>query len=150
MRAIPEALLNAAGAPRMDNTLNLQIPGIDAERLLIALDMQGISASFGAACQSGATEPSHVLLAMGLTPAEARASLRLSLSRLTTAEEIDRALGIIPSAAARIRSAVKGKGTVIQTGSRLTQRSGNVPRKTYYLQRRTPYRYHGIFTTMIR
>ena len=52
--------------------------------------MQGIAASFGAACQSGATEPSHVLLAMGLTPAEARSSLRLSLSRLTTETEIDR------------------------------------------------------------
>ena len=115
--AIPDALTNAAEAPRMGNTLNLQIPGIDAERLLIALDLQGISASFGAACQSGATEPSHVLLAMGLTPSEARASLRLSLSRLTTEEEIDRALHIIPIAAARIRSAAKGKGAVIQTGS---------------------------------
>ncbi len=139
LRAIPEALLNAAGAPRMDNTLNLQIPGIDAERLLIALDMQGISASFGAACQSGATEPSHVLLAMGLTPAEARASLRLSLSRLTTAEEIDRALGIIPSAAARIRSAVKGKGTVIQTGSRPLKdlETSHVKRTTYNVERPT-------------
>ena len=132
LRAIPGALLNAAGAPRMDNTLNLQIPGIDAERLLIALDMQGVSASFGAACQSGATEPSHVLLAMGLTPAEARASLRLSLSRLTTAEEIDRALQIIPSAAARIRSAAKAKGTVIQTGSQTHKRL-----ETSHLERRT-------------
>ena len=109
LRAMPAALINAAEAPRMENTINLQIPGIDAERLLIALDMLGVSASFGAACQSGATEPSHVLLAMGLTPAEARASLRLSLSRLTTAEEIDRVLQIIPAAAARIRSAAKAK-----------------------------------------
>ena len=62
------------------------------------------AASFGAACMSGATEPSHVLLAMGLTPAEARSSLRLSLSRLTTAQEIDRALEIIPAAVARLRS----------------------------------------------
>ncbi len=115
--AIPDTLTNAAEAPRMGNTLNLQIPGIDAERLLIALDLQGISASFGAACQSGATEPSHVLLAMGLTPSEARASLRLSLSRLTTEDEIDRALHIIPTAAARIRSAAKGKGAVTRTGS---------------------------------
>ena len=101
---IPGAVINGVAAPRMDNTTNLQVPGIDAERLLIALDMQGISASFGAACQSGATEPSHVLLAMGLTSAEARSSLRLSLSRLTTAEEIDRALAVIPQAAARLRS----------------------------------------------
>jgi len=82
----------------------LRFDNIDAEALLIALDMQGIAASFGAACQSGATEPSHVLLAMGLTPAEARSSLRLSLSRLTTAAEIDRALVIIPAAVARLRS----------------------------------------------
>ena len=77
---------------------------IDAESLIIALDVKGISASFGAACQSGATEPSHVLTAMGLTHSEARASVRFSLSRLTTVEEIDRALEIIPAAVARLRS----------------------------------------------
>lgn len=104
LAAIPHAHINAARAPRMANTTNLRLEGIDAERLLIALDLQGISASFGAACQSGATEPSHVLLAMGLTPAEARGSLRLSLSRLTTEEEVDRALEIIPKAVARLRS----------------------------------------------
>ena len=102
--AIPDAALNAAAVPRVPNTTNLRITGIDAEALLIALDIQGVAASFGAACQSGATEPSHVLLAMGLSPAEARSSLRLSLSRLTTAEEIDRALEIIPAAVARLRS----------------------------------------------
>jgi cysteine desulfurase len=104
LSAIPNAWLNASGAPRVPNTTNLRIAGIDAEALLIALDIQGIAASFGAACQSGATEPSHVLLAMGLSPAEARSSLRLSLSRFTTAEEIDRALEIIPTVAARLRS----------------------------------------------
>ena len=72
--------------------------------------MAGLSASFGAACQSGATEPSHVLLAMGLTPAEARSSLRLSLSRLSTEAEIDRALTLIPAAVARLRDTSKGKG----------------------------------------
>jgi cysteine desulfurase len=102
--SIPDAALNAGEAPRVPNTTNLRIAGIDAEALLIALDIQGVAASFGAACQSGATEPSHVLLAMGLSPAEARSSLRLSLSRLTTAEEIDRALEIIPAAVARLRS----------------------------------------------
>jgi cysteine desulfurase len=104
LSAIPNACLNASGAPRVPNTTNLRIAGIDAEALLIALDIQGIAASFGAACQSGATEPSHVLLAMGLSPAEARSSLRLSLSRLTTAEEIDRALEIIPAVVTRLRS----------------------------------------------
>jgi len=104
LAAIPHTQLNAAASPRVPNTTNLRFEGIDAESLLIALDIQGIAASFGAACQSGAAEPSHVLLAMGLTPAEARSSLRLSLSRLTTIEEIDRALEIIPTAVARLRS----------------------------------------------
>ena len=104
LATIPDAALNAAMAPRVPNTTNLRIAGIDAEALLIALDIQGVAASFGAACQSGATEPSHVLLAMGLSPAEARSSLRLSLSRLTTEEEIGRALEIIPAAVARLRS----------------------------------------------
>jgi cysteine desulfurase len=103
LRAIPGARVNAAAAPRMANTVNLQLDGMDAERLLIALDLQGISASFGAACQSGATEPSHVLLAMGLSPAEARASLRLSLSRLTTEQEIDHVLGVLPATVDRMR-----------------------------------------------
>ena len=104
LATIPDTRVNADAAPRVPNTTNLRIAGIDAEALLIALDIQGVAASFGAACQSGATEPSHVLLAMGISPAEARSSLRLSLSRLTTAEEIDRALEIIPAAVARLRS----------------------------------------------
>jgi len=104
LTTVPNTYLNGSRDHRVPNTTNLRFDGIDAESLLIALDMQGLSASFGAACQSGATEPSHVLLAMGLTPAEARASLRLSLTRLTTPEEIDRALEIIPVAVARLRS----------------------------------------------
>jgi len=104
LAAIPGAHINAVASPRVANTTNIRFDGIDAESLVIALDIQGIAASFGAACQSGATEPSHVLLAMGLTPAEARSSLRLSLSRLTTEEEIARALEIIPAAVARLRS----------------------------------------------
>lgn len=101
---IPGAVVNAIEAPRTANTTNLRVNGVDGERLLIALDLQGISSSFGAACQSGATEPSHVLLAMGLSPAEARASLRLSLSRLSTEAEIEQALEIIPQTVARLRS----------------------------------------------
>jgi cysteine desulfurase len=104
LSTIPNAAINAAAAPRVPNTTNIRFEGVDAEALLIALDIQGIAASFGAACQSGATEPSHVLLAMGLSPAEARSSLRLSLSRFTTAEEIDRALEIIPAVVARLRA----------------------------------------------
>jgi cysteine desulfurase len=101
--AIPGIHINGTSTHRAPNTTNLRFEGVDAESLLIALDMQGIAASFGAACQSGATEPSHVLIAMGLTPAQARSSLRLSLSRLTTDDDITRALDIIPAAVARLR-----------------------------------------------
>ena len=107
LAAIPGCSVNGPagdGERRSPNTSNLRFEDVDAEALLIALDMQGIAASFGAACQSGATEPSHVLLAMGLTVQQARGSLRLSLSRLTTRDEVDRALEIIPTAVARLRS----------------------------------------------
>jgi cysteine desulfurase len=104
LAAVLNTHVNGSTTHRSPNTTNLRFDNVDAEALLIALDMQGIAASFGAACQSGATEPSHVLLAMGLTAAEARSSLRLSLSRQTTPEEIDRALILIPAAVARLRS----------------------------------------------
>jgi cysteine desulfurase len=104
LATVPDTYINGTTTCRVPNTTNLCFAGVDAESLLIALDMQGIAASFGAACQSGATEPSHVLLAMSLSPAEARSSLRLSLSRLTTEPEIARALEIIPATVAHLRS----------------------------------------------
>lgn len=100
---VEECGVNGAGAPRVSNTTNLYFDHIEAEALVIALDLKGLSVSGGSACQSGATEPSHVLTAMGLSPARARASIRFSLSRLTTAEEIDQALTLIPTAVARLR-----------------------------------------------
>ena len=113
LRSIRQAAVNACTAPRVPNTTNLRLDGVDAERLLIALDLQGISASFGAACQSGATEPSHVLLAMGLSAAEAHSSLRLSLSRLTTVGEIEQALSIIHAAVSRMRALAPRKQAVL-------------------------------------
>ena len=104
LAAIPGTVVNGSAQHRTPNTTHLRFPIDHAEPLLYALDMQGVAVSFGSACQSGATEPSHVLLAMGLTPAEARCSLRLSLSRLTTEDEIDRALQIIPAAVERLHS----------------------------------------------
>lgn len=100
---IDETGVNGAGAPRVSNTSNLYFNHLEAEALVIALDLKGLSVSGGSACQSGAAEPSHVLTAMGLTPARARASIRFSLSRLTTEEEVDEALKIIPTAVARLR-----------------------------------------------
>ena len=100
---VEECGVNGAGAPRVSNTTNLYFDHVEAEALVIALDLKGLSVSGGSACQSGATEPSHVLTAMGLAPARARASIRFSLSRLTTEEEVDEALTLIPAAVARLR-----------------------------------------------
>ena len=100
---IDDTGVNGAGAPRVSNTSNLYFNHLEAEALVIALDLKGLSASGGSACQSGAAEPSHVLTAMGLPPTRARASVRFSLSRLTTEAEIDAALAIIPAAVSRLR-----------------------------------------------
>ena len=104
LRAVEESGVNGAEQPRVANTSNLYFDHVEAEALVIALDLKGLSVSGGSACQSGATEPSHVLTAMGLSPARARASVRFSLSRVTTAEEVDYALEIIPAAVARLRT----------------------------------------------
>jgi len=91
-------------APRTPNTSNLIFPHIEAEALVIALDLQGIACSAGAACSSGTIEPSHVLTAIGLDRADARASVRFSLGRCTTGEEIDYVLDVIPRIVQRLRS----------------------------------------------
>ena len=100
---VPDARANAAGAPRTPNTSNITFSGIEGEALIIALDLKGLACSTGAACSSGAVEPSHVLTAIGLPAAEARASIRFSLGRHTTAAEIDAALEIVPAAVAQLR-----------------------------------------------
>ena len=82
---------------RLPNTTNLYFPDVDAETLLIQLDQQGVIASLGSACSAGTLSQSHVLLGMGYAPARALSSLRFSLSRLTTAADIARALSIIES-----------------------------------------------------
>ncbi len=104
LQQIPNSSINGRTAPRAANTTNLCFDGLEAESLLIALDLQGIAVSAGSACQSGATEPSHVLLAMGLTPAQARASIRLSLTRHTTKAEIDRTIEVVTAAVTRLRA----------------------------------------------
>jgi cysteine desulfurase len=100
---VEQAGVNSGGAPRVANTSNLYFDHVEAEALVIALDLKGLAVSGGSACQSGATEPSHVLTAMGLSEARARASIRLSLTRLTTEDEVDRAVALVPAAVARLR-----------------------------------------------
>src|SRR5437660_3223340 len=85
---VPDAKLNSESAPRLANTLNVSLRGIDSEMLLIALDLKGVCASSGSACMVGSVSASHVVLAMRLTVERARSAVRLSLGKQTTAEEI--------------------------------------------------------------
>ena len=102
---IPNLRLNSPLRDRLPNTLNLTFPGVLGESMLIALDLEGIQVSMGSACAAGAVEPSHVLLAMGLTHDEARSSLRLSLGWNTTRNDIARAANIIPRVWRRVADA---------------------------------------------
>jgi cysteine desulfurase len=95
--------INGSGAPRVPNTSNIFFDYIEGEALVIALDLKGLAVSTGAACSSGAIEPSHVLTAMGLRPDRARASIRFSLGKQNTREDIDWALELIPLQVARLR-----------------------------------------------
>lgn len=101
---VDETGVNGEGAPRVPNTINLYFDHIEGEALVIALDLKGLAVSTGAACSSGATEPSHVLLAMGLGRDQARASIRFSLGKQTTEEDIDFALALVPETVARLRA----------------------------------------------
>jgi cysteine desulfurase len=106
LAAVPGAWVNGAGAPRLPGTLSISFPGCDAEALLMAMDLDGLCASAGSACHSGSTRPSGVLLALGLSEAAARSTLRLSLGWTTTADEIEAALRMIPPLAVRVREAI--------------------------------------------
>jgi cysteine desulfurase len=102
--ALPGVRVNGNLRERAPNTSNLSFEAAGGEALVIALDLQGVMCSSGAACSSGAVEPSHVLTAMGLTPEQARSSLRFSLGRPTTEHEIDEAIRIIPPVVERLRA----------------------------------------------
>jgi cysteine desulfurase len=101
--SVDETGVNGEGAPRVPTTTNIHFDHIEGEALIIALDLKGLAVSTGAACSSGALEPSHVLMAMGVRPERARASVRFSLGKLNTAEDVDFALSLIPSTVARLR-----------------------------------------------
>jgi cysteine desulfurase len=102
--AIPGLVVNAAGTERLPTHLNVCIPGVDSGTLVPALDMEGIAASGGSACTSGAAEPSHVLTAMGLDAEAASPSVRFSLGKETTDAQIDRVLATVPAVVERLRS----------------------------------------------
>lgn len=100
---VDETFVNGEGAPRVPNTTNISFDNVDGESLLISLDLQGLAVSTGAACSSGAIEPSHVLTAMGLPRDRARSSIRFSLGKQNTKEEVDRAFSLVTNAVTRLR-----------------------------------------------
>ena len=102
-RRVPEVSVNGHNESRLCNTSNLRFAGAEAEGLIINLDLAGVACSTGSACSSGAIEPSHVLTAMGLSPAEAFECLRFSLSRDTSREDLARVLDLLPDLVARQR-----------------------------------------------
>ncbi len=95
--------VNGAGAARVPNTSNIYFDSIEGEAMVVALDLKGLSVSGGAACSSGATQPSHVLTAMEVPADRARASIRFSLGKQNTASDIEYALALIPETVARLR-----------------------------------------------
>ena len=107
LRKIPHCALNGARSPRLPGNVNITFDGVEAETLLLLLDEAGICASAGSACSAGAVEPSHVLLALGLTPAQAKSILRLTLDAANTAEEIDTAAAVITACVQRLRDGVR-------------------------------------------
>ena len=100
---IPDAVIHGRGAERAPHIVNISVPGTDSESLLMALDLRGIAASGGSACQSGSISPSHVLTAIGVRPDLASAAIRMSLGVLTTDQSIDRVIEIFPALVAKAR-----------------------------------------------
>ena len=102
-QALDGVSITGSTMQRIGNTTHMIFEGLDAESLLIAADLEGIDVSTGSACHSGATEPSHVITAMGIHPTAAKGAVRFSFGWNTTAEDIDNALQILPSLITKIR-----------------------------------------------
>jgi cysteine desulfurase len=100
---VPDAGVNAQNAARTPNTTNIYFDGLEGEALVISLDLKGFAVSSGSACSSGAVEPSHVLLAMGLAPERARASLRFSLGHSNNEEQVDALIDAVVGSVAQLR-----------------------------------------------
>ena len=103
LAAVPGAHVNCADSPRLPNTTNIRFDGIAGEPMVIALDLRGFAVSSGAACSSGAVEPSHVLTAIGLTPAEARSSIRFSLGASNSEADVDALIDAVRDAVQHLR-----------------------------------------------
>lgn len=103
LERVPGVRVNGAGAPRVPNTSSMSFEGIEGEAMVIALDLKGFAVSSGAACSSGAVEPSHVLLAIGLSREQARGSLRFSLGRSNSVAQVDALIEAVAESAAHLR-----------------------------------------------
>jgi cysteine desulfurase len=114
---IPGAIVHGAGAPRLPNTSNVALPGVDAQSLLIRLDLAGYAVSTGAACASGVVEPSQTLLALGLSAAEALSTLRVSFGPSNRADEVDGFLAVLAAEAAALRGLTTSLGTTATVGA---------------------------------
>jgi cysteine desulfurase len=101
--AVEGTRVNGGAAERVPNTSNIVFDGIEGEGFVIAMDLKGVSVSTGAACSSGAIEASHVLTAMGLGPELARGSVRFSLGKQNTEEEVEYVLGLVPEVVGKLR-----------------------------------------------
>jgi cysteine desulfurase len=110
---LPDVEINGGAATRLPNTSNLLFRNVSGEALLIALDIQGIAVSTGSACSSGSIEPSHVLLSMGRTRQEAKSSVRFSLGRYSTAEEMDRLTDAVIACARQLRRSHKPEAQLV-------------------------------------
>jgi cysteine desulfurase len=104
LERVPQVAVNGDRVRRLPTTTNLAFDSIEGEGFVIALDLRGIACSTAAACSSGSLEPSHVLSAIGLPPEQARSSIRLSLGRFNTDEDIDATLDILPAVVEQLRS----------------------------------------------
>jgi cysteine desulfurase len=104
LRDVPGSVVNGARAARVPNTTNISFDRVEAESLLIALDLEGVAVSTGSACSSGALEPSHVLRAMGFPAHRTQNSLRFSLGMFSTDAEVDHVVAILPSIVEKLRS----------------------------------------------
>ncbi|HEV2369928.1 MAG TPA: cysteine desulfurase family protein [Acidimicrobiales bacterium] len=107
LSAVPEARETAPRAERVAGSCHLLVPGVESEALLFLLDQEGVGASAGSACASGAIEPSHVLVAMGVPAADARGALRLSLGWCSTDADVEEALRVVPAAVAQLAEPVR-------------------------------------------
>jgi cysteine desulfurase len=108
LATIPDVLVNGVPAPRLPTTTNLSFKQVDGQSLAVALDLKGVATSTGSACSSGSLEPSHVLIAMGLSEERRQGAVRLSFGSGNTLEEVESVLRMLPPIVARLRQHASG------------------------------------------